>query len=405
MKRSAGLGFLFITLFLDVLGMGLLIPILPQFIQSVAHLGISAASRHYGALAALYGAMQFLFAPMLGRLSDRFGRRPVLLLSLLFGGVDYIIMALAPNLVWLYVGRTLSGITGASVSAASAYIADISPPEKRSQDFGLIGAAFGIGFIVGPALGGVLGGIGTRVPFWVAAGLNLANMLYGLFILPESHAKEHRRRFAWREANPMGALRILASHPILWGLTGALVVSNLAVQCLYSTWVPFTTARFGWGVEANGLWLAAFGIVMALYQMGLARVVLPWVGDRRMVLLGSAISSLEFAAYGLVTRSWMLYALIPVRGISTLSGQATQGLLSRLVDKGEQGALQGALASLASLTGVIGPIIATGLFSYFTRPGASVQIPGVAFFLGAVLNLIAFILSLRALARWRDHSG
>jgi len=242
LKRTSSLGFIFVTLLIDALGISLLIPILPEFI---AHLGkhtLSESAQDYGRIMALYGAMQFLFAPALGMLSDRYGRRPVLLISLLCAALDYVMMALAPSLIFLYIGRMISGITGANFTAATAYIADVSPPEKRAQNFGLIGAAFGVGFVIGPALGGILGDwMGPRFPFWVAAGLCFANFLYGWFILPESHKPENRRQsLTLREANPIGVLRVLGKYPVVWGLTGALVATNLAMYCINSTWVLFT---------------------------------------------------------------------------------------------------------------------------------------------------------------------
>jgi len=399
LKRAPGLAFIFVTLLIDILGFGLLIPILPKFVALLSGRGIIAGARDYGWLLALYGLMQFLFSPVLGTLSDRYGRRPVLLLSLLFSGVDYVIMALAPSLIWLYIGRILSGITGASFTAATAYIADVSPPEKRSQNFGLIGAAFGIGFILGPAAGGLLGIWGPRVPFWAAAGLAFANLLYGWFILPESLKTENRRAFAWREANPIGALRVLGRYPVVWGLTGALAVSSLASQSLNSTWVLFTTARFGWGVRENGLSLAVFGAVALIFQVGLSRLLLPLWGDRRTLVIGLAVGVAQYAAFGLATQGWMIYVITFLGGISFLAGQATQGLLSRQVGEDEQGALQGALTSLVSLAGIVGPVVATNLFAYFTRAAAPAQIPGISFGLAAVLTALALALSLRALRR------
>lgn len=401
MNRTAGLGFIFVTLLIDVLGFGLLIPILPEFVARLSHQGPSAAARDFGWLLAIYGAMQFLFSPLLGMLSDRFGRRPVLLLSLLFTGVDYVIMALAPTLTWLYVGRTISGIVGASFTAASAYIADVSPPEKRSQNFGLLGAAFGVGFIIGPAMGGVLGAWGPRVPFWAAAGLSFANLLYGWFILPESLRPENRRRFSWRTANPIGALAVLGRYPVVWGLTGALVATNLAGQCLQSTWVLWTTVRFGWGVRENGLSLGAFGVVSLVFQLGLARVLLPRLGDRRTLLIGLAVAAVEYVCYAFATQGWMVYVIMIAGGMSFLAGQATQGLLSQQVGEDQQGTLQGALTSLASLTGIFGPPIATGLFAYYTRPAAPVPFPGAPFILAACLSALALVISLVALMRLR----
>lgn len=343
--------------------------------------------------------MQFLFSPLLGTLSDQYGRRPVLLLSLLFTGIDYVIMALAPNLGWLFVGRVLSGITGASFTAASAYIADVSAPEQRAQNFGLIGAAFGIGFILGPALGGLLGTFGTRVPFWAAAGLAFANFLYGWFILPESLKVENRRRVSLRAANPFGVLTVLGRYPVVWAMAGALAASNLAGQCLQSTWVLWTSARFGWGARDNGLSLAAFGVVSLVFQTGLSRVLLPRLGEKRTVLIGLAIGTLEYAAYAFANQGWMVYAIMFAAGLSFLSGQATQGLLSRQVGDDQQGTLQGALSSLASLTGIVGPLLATSLFAYFTRPQAAVKFPGAPFVLASVLDAVALLVSARALAR------
>ena len=398
MKRTPGLAFIFVTLLIDVLGFGLLIPILPRFVAMLSHGGISAGARDYGWLLSLFGAMQFLFSPLLGALSDRYGRRPVLLLSLFFTGVDYVIMAMAPSLIWLYVGRTLSGITGASFTTASAYIADVSPPEKRAQNFGLTGAAFGIGFILGPALGGGLGEWGARVPFWAAAGLSFANFLYGWLILPESLKPENRRRFELREANPIGAFAVLGKYPLVWGLAGTMAASNLALQCLASTWVLWATERFGWGARENGLSLGAFGAVSLLFQAGLARYLLPRLGEKRAVVIGLAVGMAEYAGYGLATAGWMVYAIMLAAGLSYLVGQAAQGLMSRQVGEDAQGTLQGALASLNSLTGIAGPILATSLFAYFTRPQAPVHLPGISFFMASALDAISLVLAVRALA-------
>ncbi|MEO6908805.1 MAG: MFS transporter, partial [Abditibacteriaceae bacterium] len=297
MKRTSGLGFIFITLLIDVLGIGLLIPILPDFIAHLTHESLNASSQHYGVLLAIYGGMQFLFSPMLGMLSDRFGRRPVLLFSMLFTGFDYVIMALAPTLIWLYVGRTLSGISGGSFTAASAYIADVSPPEKRAQNFGIIGAAFGIGFILGPAIGGVLAQWGTRLPFWAAAVLCLLNFLYGWLILPESLKPENRRAFRLSQANPWGALRILNKYPLVWGLTGTFIASNLAGQFLGSTWVLFVMTRFGWSTQATGISLAAFGAIALVYQLWIAKWLLPLWGEKKTILISLTMGAVECTAY------------------------------------------------------------------------------------------------------------
>ncbi len=399
MKRTPGLAFIFVTLLIDVLGVGLIIPILPKFVATLSGRGLSVGARDYGLLLGLYGLMQFGFAPVLGALSDRFGRRPVLLVALGMTGVEYVIQAMAPTLTWLYIGRVLAGITGASFTTASAYIADVSPPDKRAQNFGLIGAAFGVGFIAGPALGGLLGSLGPRVPFWAAAGLSFVNLLYGALILPESLKPENRRAFAWREANPVGILTVLGRYPVVKGMAWSLVASNLAAQALQSTWVLLMTSRFGWGPRQNGLSLAVVGVVALIFQVGLARVLLPKLGERRTVLIGLTVGAAEYLAYALADKPWMIYVIMFAGGLSYLSGQATQGLLSRQVGDDAQGALQGALTSLASLTGIAGPVVTTMLFSYFTRAGAPIQIPGVSFFLASFLDVVAVVIAARVLPR------
>lgn len=396
-QRSSALGFIFVTLLIDVLGIGLLIPILPDFIAHLTGQGLSGASRHYGWLITLYSAMQFLFSPLLGMLSDRYGRRPVLLLSLICATFDYVLMALAPNIIWLYIGRIISGVAGANFTVASAYIADVSPPEKRAQNFGLVGAAFGIGFMVGPALGGLLGHWGPRAPFWVAAGLCLLNFLYGWWILPESLKAGNRRTFVLAEANPLGSLRVLGKYPVVWGLAGAWVFVNLANRCIESTWVLFTEIRFGWNERAIGFSLAAFGAVSLVYQLGLARVLLPRWGERRTLLIGLGIGALELIAYGMATQGWMLYVIMLVCGLRILGQQAAQGIFSHQVGEDEQGTLQGALTSLVSLTGIVGPVLATEIFARFTQKSLAFTIPGAPFFLAAMLDLIALTIVVRVL--------
>jgi len=399
LKHAPGLAFIFVTLLIDVLGVGLLIPILPKFVATLSGRGLSAGARDYGLLLGLYGLMQFAFAPLLGALSDRYGRRPVLLLALGFTGFEYVIQALAPTLAWLYVGRILAGITGASFTTASAYIADVSPPDKRAQNFGLIGAAFGVGFIAGPALGGLLGAFGPRVPFWVAAALSGVNLLYGLLVLPESLKPENRRPFAWRDANPVGVLRVLGQYPVVRGMAWSLGASNLAAQALQSTWVLMMSARFGWGPRENGFSLAVVGAVALIFQVGLARFLLPLFGERRTVLIGLTVGAAEYFGYAVASQPWMVYAIMAAGGLSYLSGQATSGLLSREVGDDAQGTLQGALTSLASLTGIVGPVAATALFSTFTRPHAAVQIPGISFFAASALDIVAVVIAVRVLPR------
>ena len=289
-SRKPALGFIFITVSLDILGIGLIIPILPRLVEGFEHGDAAAASHTVGLLTALYALMQFLCAPLLGSLSDRFGRRPVILASLLGSGLDYFLLAFAPNLGWFFVGRIIAGVTGANFGAATAYIADISPPEKRAANFGIIGAAFGVGFIAGPALGGLLGDVGLRVPFLVAGGLTLLNWLYGLLVLPESMALGNRRGFSWTRSNPVGSLLDLRRHPMAFGLTGTYFLMNLAHQVLPSTWVLYTSYRYHWTVGQTGLSLALVGLTAAIVQGGLTRVVVPRFGEKKAATFGLAIA-------------------------------------------------------------------------------------------------------------------
>jgi MFS transporter, DHA1 family, tetracycline resistance protein len=395
-KRQAALPFIFVTLLIDIIGIGLIIPILPKLIEQFAGGDPSSASLTFGLLGALYALMQFIFAPVLGSLSDRYGRRPVILISLLGLGLDYILLATAQSLPLFFIGRTIAGITGASITAASAYIADVSPPEKRAQNFGLIGAAFGLGFILGPALGGLLGGVGLRVPFMVAAGLTLLNFLYGLFVLPESLKPENRRAFSWSRANPVGSLLSLGRYPVVLSLAGSIFLNNLAQNGLQSIWVLYTGYRYGWTVTQTGISLAVVGLTAAIVQGGLVRVLIPKLGEKRSIIIGQAISAVAFLLYGLAPEGWMLYVILTFGSLGGIGGPATQGMISRGVADNEQGAVQGSLSSLTSLTGILGPLIATAAFGYFTSPKAPVQIPGIAFFLGSAFIVIALLIALRA---------
>ena len=401
--RKPALGFIFVTLFLDILGIGLIIPILPKLIEDLSGGNVSAASSTYGWLAALYALMQFLCAPVLGSLSDRFGRRPVILGSLFGSALDYLLLAFAPTLPWFFLGRVIAGITGANITAASAYIADISPPEKRAANFGIIGAAFGLGFIAGPALGGFLGSYGLRVPFFVATGLTLVNWLYGMFVLPESLPPEHRRPFTWGRANPVGSLLALKRFPVVLGLVETFFLTNLAHQVLPSTWVLYTGYRYGWTPKQVGASLAIVGIMAAVVQGGLARKIIPKLGERRSIILGLINGCIFMTAYGLATQGWMIYALIVVGSFGSIAAPAIQGLISRGVPPNEQGAVQGSLASLASVAGFIGPLVFTGLFGYFISPRAPAHVPGVAFFSGAVLISFALLLALRSFKKNQSH--
>ncbi|MBK9139281.1 MAG: TCR/Tet family MFS transporter [Verrucomicrobia bacterium] len=397
--RPPAIAFILVTLFLDILGIGLLIPILPKLIEQLSGGNVAAASATFGALAALYSAMQFLCSPLLGSLSDRFGRRPVILFSLLGSGLDYLLLAWAPTLPWFFLGRIISGVTGASITAASAYIADVSPPEKRAQNFGLIGAAFGLGFIAGPVLGGVLGNVGLRVPFYVAAGLTLVNWLYGLFVLPESLPVGQRRAFSWARANPVGSLLALRRYPIVLSLTATFFLIHTAHNGVHSTWVLYTSHRYGWDTRAVGLSLALVGLMAMIVQGGLVRVIVPKLGERRAILFGLSLSACVLTGYGLATQGWMIYAILVVGSLGMVSGPAAQGLISRQVPLNEQGAVQGALASLGSLSGIVGPPIAASLFGYFISARAPFYLPGAAFFVSAAMMVSALVLAVRAFRR------
>ncbi len=398
-NRQAGLVFIFVTILIDVLGLGIIIPILPHLVQELAGGDVSSASTYFGVFVAVFAAMQFLFAPVLGSLSDRFGRRPIILLSLFGAGVDYILMALAPNLAWLFVGRVIAGITAASFTVANAYIADVSPPHQRAQNFGLVGAAFGLGFIVGPALGGLAGTWGPRVPFLVAAALTLLNWLYGFFVLPESLQPENRRPFSWARANAVGSLKALGRYPVVLGLTGMLVANSLAQQGMRSTWLLYTTYCFDWSTLQTGLSLAAFGISLIVMQGVVIGSLIPKLGERRAVIIGLAFNALGFVLYALATQGWMLYAVMIGTALGFMTQPAAQGLISRQVPPNEQGSVQGAVASLFSLTGIFGPILMTSLFGHFTGGHASVEIPGIAFFVSAACCVLALLLALRSFRR------
>jgi DHA1 family tetracycline resistance protein-like MFS transporter len=397
--RKPALSFIFVTLFLDILGIGLIVPILPKLIEELSHGNVTSASHRYGWLMALYCLMQFLCAPAIGGLSDRFGRRPVILISLLGSGLDYLLLALAPSLPWFFLGRIIAGITGANITAASAYIADVSPPEKRAANFGIVGAAFGLGFVAGPFLGGLLGDYGLRYPFFAAAGLTLLNWLYGLFVLPESLSRENRRAFDWSRANPVGSFVALKRHPAVWGLAETYFLMQLAHLVFPSTWVLYTGYRYHWSPKEVGISLAIVGIMAAIVQGGLARKMIPLLGERRAIVLGLTNSVVFFTLYGLATQGWMIYCLIIVASICQVAMPAVQGLISRNVPPNEQGGVQGALTSLASLTGILGPLLYTNLFGYFVSEKAPVLLPGIACFTGAFLMFVALLLVTRALQK------
>jgi DHA1 family tetracycline resistance protein-like MFS transporter len=398
-RRQASVAFVLVTLFIDMLGAGLVIPILPKLVESLLGGAISRASLVFGLLIALYSLMQLFFAPVLGALSDRFGRRPVILLALLGLGCDYVLLSLAPNLWWLVLGRVIAGICGATYTPAGAYIADVSPPEKRAASFGLMGVAFGLGFIAGPALGGLLGEGSLRFPFVVAAGLSFANLLFGLFVLPESLKPELRRPLVLAQANPVGALRAVWRYRGVSSLIPVMLVTGLAQQGLQSVWVLYTGYRYGWGVAEVGISLAVVGLLFAVAQGVLVRPVVARFGEARTLIGGLAVAVAGFFLFGLATQGWMMYAVTAgyMLGLGVL-GPAAQGLMSRSVPANEQGLLQGAMASVNTGAAVIGPPLATAVFAFFVGPAAPVDLPGAPFFLGGVLLAAALALAVRNVA-------
>ncbi len=394
--RQAALPFILITVLLDMLGIGLIIPVLPKLVTSMHGGDISTGASVFGLFAASYALMQFLFSPVLGNLSDTYGRRPIILLSLLGAGLDYGLMSLAPSLSWLFVGRIISGITGANITAANAYIADVSPPADRARNFGLIGACFGVGFILGPALGGLLGTYGLRAPFMAAAALTLCNALYGFFVLPESHPKERRRPFDWSRANPAVSLGALGRYPVVLGLTATIVLDRLAHDALPSTWVLYTTYRFKWTEFDVGMSLAMVGVMYVVVSGGLTGVIVRKLGDRKALIMGLILSSVAYLLYGLASQGWMLYAIIMVGSLGSVAGPAMQALITKMIPATEQGAVQGALSSLRGMTEIAGPLIATNLFGHFTSPATPVKLPGAAFLASSLMVALGAALAVRS---------
>jgi DHA1 family tetracycline resistance protein-like MFS transporter len=403
-KKSSALTFIFFTMLIDVTGLGIIIPVMPTLIQDLIGGSLSEAAMYGGWLTFSYAVMQFLFAPVLGGLSDKYGRRPVLLVSLFGFGVDYIFLGFAPSIGWLFLGRIVSGICGASMTTAAAYIADVSPPEKRSQNFGLIGMAFGLGFIIGPVIGGILGQYGARIPFFAAAGLALVNWLYGYFILPESLTPENRRAFDWKRANPIGSLNNIKRYPLIVSLVVSLILIYLSSHATQSTWTFYTMEKFGWNEAWVGYSLGFVGLMIAIVQGGLIRIVIPKLGQKRSVYFGLTLYTIGYVCFAFATQGWMMFAFIVPFALGGFAGPALQGIISSQVPNNEQGELQGALTSLISVTSIFGPLLMTYLFSYFTATDAPIIFPGAPFLMGGLLTLIALLFALRSLAGQPRHS-
>jgi len=397
--RRAALAFIVVTVVLDMLALGMVIPVLPGLVEDFLGGDTAGAARVYGLFTTLWALMQFVSMPVMGALSDRFGRRPVILLSNLGLGLDYILMALAPSLRWLFVGRVISGITAASISTAMAYVADVTPSEKRAGSYGLIGMAFGIGLVLGPAFGGLLGSVNPRLPFWAAAGFSLANALYGLLVLPESLPAARRRPFAWRRANPVGSLQLLRSHPELAGVAGAAFLSNLAHAALPVTFVLYASYRYGWGARSVGLALAAIGASSAVVQGGLVGPLVRRYGERYILLCGLLAGALGFAICGFAPTGALFLVGVPMVALWGMAGPAGQGLMTRHVGADEQGALQGATGSIQGFATMIGPMLFAATFAWFIGAGADWNLPGAAYLLASLLLGGAIILAARATRR------
>ncbi|WP_297735871.1 TCR/Tet family MFS transporter [uncultured Maricaulis sp.] len=389
--------FIFITVLIDMIGFGLIIPVMPELIEELTGLQADDAAILGAWLMVSYAAMQFVFAPIVGGLSDRFGRKPVLLAALAGFTIDYVIMGFAPVFWLLLVGRILAGIFGASYSTANAFIADITPPEQRAARFGLIGAAFGVGFTLGPAIGGFLGdNFGPRAPFFAAAILAGANFVYGLIVLPETLKPENRRKFDIRRANPLGSLVQMRKHPAVLVLMCAIFLMLLGHSVYPAIWSYYTDFKFGWGPREIGLSLMAVGLSSAIVQGGLTRILVPKLGEWRAITISLILAVTAYALYGFATTGWMVYAIIVFAALGGIGQPALQGVMSRIVPPNAQGELQGAMTSLQSLSMIIGPLVMSRIFSHYSEEGAAVTFPGAPFLLASALTLIALMIGLSA---------
>ncbi len=393
-RKNAALGFILVTLLIDVIGFGIIIPVMPDLIMELKHVTVAESAKYGMWLLVAFGVMQFVFSPVVGNLSDQYGRRPVLLASLFGFGIDYLFLVFAPTLEWLFVGRIVAGIMGASFTTAGAYIADVSEPEKRAQNFGMIGVAFGVGFILGPFIGGILAEYwGLRAPFAGAAILTFLNWIYGYFVLPESLKAENRRKFEWKRANPFGMLKFLFRYKVILGLVASILLIYLAGHAVQSTWSYYTKEKFLWSPADIGYSLGAVGLLVAVVQGGLIRIIIPKIGQARSVYFGLALYALGFFLFGIADKSWMMYAFLIPYCLGGIAGPALQGIMSSQVSPSEQGELQGALTSLMSLTTIFGPLIMMSIFTTFSQPGTDYYFPGAAMIAGAFLTVISAFLA------------
>jgi len=396
-NKTAAISFIFITLLIDVTGIGLIIPVVPGLIKELIQGTVSDSSLYSGWLAFSYAVMQFIFAPLLGNLSDRYGRRPILLISLFGLGIDYIFLAIAPSIGWLFLGRIIAGLGGASFTTATAYIADISTPQNRAQNFGMVGAAFGVGFILGPVIGGLLGQFGLRVPFVVAALLSFLNFIYGYFVLPESLSLENRRKFDWKRSNPLSSIKQLKKYPAVSGLVISYFLIYLATNSVQSTWSFFTIQQFNWNPKMIGISLGLVGLLVGIVQGGLIRIINPLLGSKRSVYVGMALYTLGLILFSFASQSWMMFVFLIPYCLGGICGPALQSIISGQVPSNQQGELQGGLTSIMSLTSIIGPVLMTSLFSYFTSPTAPFHFAGASFFLGSILMALGLYFAYKTL--------
>ena len=392
-KKSAAIGFIFITMLIDITGWGIIIPVIPKLIKELIHGDISEAAKYGGWLTFAYAITQFLFAPLIGNLSDKFGRRPIILISLFAFSMDYVLLAFAPTITWLFIGRIIAGLTGASITTASAYIADVSTPENRAKNFGMIGAAFGLGFIIGPVIGGLLGQFGSRVPFYAAACLCLLNFLYGYFILPESLSVDNRRNFNLKRANPIGAFMNIRKRPSLYGLLFSLFLVYVASHSIQGNWSYFTMYKFHWDEKMVGISLGVIGLLVGLVQGVLIRWVNPILGNEKSIYVGLGLYTLGLTLFAMATESWMVFVFLIPYCLGGIAGPAMQAVISSKVDATEQGEIQGTLSSLMSASTIIGPPLMSSVFYYFTHNEAPFKFAGAPFVLGASLMLISTIIA------------
>lgn len=398
-QKKSTLGFIFVTILIDCIGFGIIIPVLPNLIRELSGKPLAEASEIGGLLLVAYAIAQFIFSPIVGGLSDKYGRRPILLISLFGLGVDYIFLSFAPTMVWLFVGRIIAGITGASFTTAMAYIADISTPEKKAQNFGMVGVAFGIGFIIGPMIGGLFSNMGIRIPFMISAGLALLNWLYGYFILPESLAKEKRRDFSWKRANPIGSMISVSKYPAIIGLVLALLLLYIASHSVQSNWGFYVIEKFNWDSSMIGISLSIVGVAVAIVQGGLIRVIIPKIGNKKAIITGLILYVIGFTCFAFAPNGLTMMIFILPYCLAGIGGPAMQTIISNQVPDNAQGEIQGIVTSMQSAGAILGPFAMAYIFAHFIDKSNSIYFPGAPFIFSALLTLIALFIAISALRK------